>query len=74
MSGDLTIHGVTQPATFDVSVNKIGEHPMKKVPAAGFDARGGIVRSEFGLGKYAPNVSDEVKLDITVEATAKPAG
>jgi polyisoprenoid-binding protein YceI len=73
MSGDLTIHGVTKPVTFDVSINKVGEHPMKKVPAAGFDAHATIKRSDFGLGLYAPNVSDEVKLEITVEATAKPA-
>ena len=73
MSGDLTIHGVTQPVTFAVSINKVGEHPMKKVPAAGFDAHATIKRSDFGVGLYAPNVSDEVKLEITVEATAKPA-
>lgn len=73
MTGDLTIHGVTLPVSFDVSINKIGEHPMRKVPAAGFDAHATIKRSDFGVGLYAPNVSDEVKLEITVEATAKPS-
>lgn len=73
VTGDLSIHGVSLPVTFDVSVNKVGEHPMKKVPAAGFDAHATIKRSDFGVGAYAPNVSDEVKLEITAEATAKPA-
>ena len=27
----------------------------------------------LGVGLYAPNVSDEVKLEITVEAVATPA-
>lgn len=68
VSGDLTIHGVTHPATLDVKVNKVGEHPMRKAPAVGFDASTTIKRSDFGIGKYAPNVSDEVKIAITVEA------
>jgi polyisoprenoid-binding protein YceI len=42
---------------------------MKKVPAAGFDATTTIKRSDFGVGAYAPAVSDEVKISITMEAT-----
>lgn len=67
VSGDLTIHGVTKPVVLDVSVNAVGEHPMSKKPAAGFDASVTIKRSDFGIGKYAPNVSDEVKIHITTE-------
>jgi polyisoprenoid-binding protein YceI len=73
MSGELTIHGVTRPVDFEVTLNKVGEHPMRKVPAAGFDAHTTIKRSDFGVGGYAPAVSDEVRIEITVEATAKPA-
>lgn len=68
--GNLTIHGVTRPATLDVTVNRIAEHPMKKVPAAGFDGVTRIKRSDFGIGAYAPAVSDEVEIRITLEATA----
>lgn len=68
VAGDLTIHGVTKPATLDVKINKVGEHPMRKAPAVGFDATTTIKRSDFGIGKYAPNVSDDVKVAITVEA------
>jgi polyisoprenoid-binding protein YceI len=67
VTGDLTIHGVTKPATLDVTVNKIGEHPMAKDPAAGFDASATIKRSDFGVGAYVPNVSDEIKIHITTE-------
>lgn len=68
VAGDLTIHGVTKPVVMDVTINKVGEHPMSKKPAAGFDASFDIERSEFGVGGYAPAVSDEVRIEITVEA------
>jgi polyisoprenoid-binding protein YceI len=73
VAGDLTIHGVTRPVVLDVTVNKIGDHPMAKVPAAGFDASLTINRSDFGVGAYVPMVSDEVRLTITVEARQTPA-
>lgn len=67
VSGDLTIHGVTRPAVLDVTVNKIGQHPMAKDDAAGFDAVAKIRRTDFGVDKYAPNVSDEIVIRITTE-------
>ena len=69
VAGDLTIHGVTRPVVLDVTINGIGEHPMRKVPAAGFDASARIKRSDFGVGAYVPTVGDEVTLTITVAAT-----
>jgi polyisoprenoid-binding protein YceI len=78
VTGDLTIHGVTKSTVLDVTVNKIGDHPMAKKPAAGFDANVTVKRSDFGIGNYAPNVSDEVKIHITTETLkageAKKAG
>ena len=74
--GDLTLKGVTKPVTLAVSVNGAGPHPMTQAPSVGFDATGTIKRSDFGLGMYAPAVSDEVNLRITTEgsqATAAPA-
>ncbi len=74
VTGDLTIKDITKPVTLDVTINGGGEHPMAKVPAAGFDATTTIKRSDFGVGAYAPNVSDEVNIRITTEATGeKPA-
>ena len=68
VAGDLTLHGVTRPVVLDVTVNKIGEHPFAKVPAAGFDARTTVKRSDFGVGGYVPAVSDEVTIEITLES------
>lgn len=68
VTGDLTVHGVTKPVTLDVSLNKIGPHPMMKVQTVGFDATATIKRSDFGVGAYVPNVSDDIKIRITTEA------
>jgi len=65
--GDLTMHGVTRPVVLDVTLNKsaLGRDGQ---PRIGFDATARIKRSDFGLGLYAPKVSDEVDLRITTEA------
>jgi polyisoprenoid-binding protein YceI len=70
VSGELTLHGVTKPVVLDVTVNKIGKHPMAGDDAAGFDAKATVKRSDFGVDKYAPNVSDEVWIEITTETHA----
>ena len=70
VTGELTVKGITKPVVLDVKLNKAAEHPMKKVPAIGFDATATVKRSDFGVGAYAPMVSDEVTLRITTEATA----
>lgn len=73
VTGDLTVHGVTRPVVLDATLNKVGEHPMGKRAAIGFDGSTTIKRSEFGLNKYVPNVSDEVTLRITTEAMVPKA-
>lgn len=74
VTGDLTIKGVTRPAVLDVTLNGAGPHPMSKRESIGFDATATVKRSDFGVDKYAPNVSDEVKLRITTEAAVPKAG
>jgi polyisoprenoid-binding protein YceI len=68
--GNLTIHGVTKPVTLNAKINKIGENPMMKKASAGFDATTTIKRSEFGVDKYVPNVSDEIPVRITFDSHA----
>ncbi len=68
VTGDLTVHGVTKPITLDVVINKVGIHPMIKKPDVGINATGTLKRSDFGVAAYVPNVSDEIKLNITAEA------
>ncbi|MDG2540159.1 YceI family protein [Dyella jiangningensis] len=73
VTGDLTVHGVTKPVVLDATLNKSGEHPMLKVPTVGFDAVTTLKRSDFGVGAYVPNVSDEIKVRITTEASVPKA-
>lgn len=73
VTGNLDLHGVSKPVVLDVKLNKSEPHPMGKAPAIGFDASTTIKRSEFGIDKYVPMVSDEIALRITTEAhAAKP--
>ncbi len=72
VTGDLTIHGITKPATLDVKLNKIGENFMK-VPTAGFTASTTLKRSDFGMTTYLPGLADDVKIDIESEANIAPA-
>ena len=66
--GDLTIKGVTKAVVLDLTVNKVGEHPMRKTQAAGFTATTTVHRSEFGVTMYVPAVADDVVIRIEVEA------
>ncbi len=72
VTGDLTLRGVSKPTVLDVTLNKVGEHPMTKAPTIGFDATTTLKRSEFGLGYALPAVGDEVRIRITTEASVAP--
>ncbi len=69
VSGDFTLHGVTKPVVLDVTLNKMGEHPMNQKKTVGFSATTTIKRSEFGIEKYTPGVSDDVTISIEAEAS-----
>ena len=67
MTGDLTIHGVTKPVTFDVTFNGGLPAPMGRAAYdIGFHATATIKRSDFGLDKmmWSSFVGDDVKLTI----------
>ena len=68
LSGDLTVKGVTKPVVLDVTLNKIGDQPIRKTTAAGFTATTTIKRSQFGVAAYVPAVADELVIRIEVEA------
>ena len=69
LAGDLTIKGVTRPATFAVTVNHVGENPRRKTPMAGFDAVATIKRSEFGVDNMLAATGDEIHLRVSMEAS-----
>jgi polyisoprenoid-binding protein YceI len=68
ITGDLTLNGVTKPVVLDAVLNAQGMHPMANKPWMGFDATTSVLRSDFGLGMFAPFVGDEVQIRISVEA------
>ncbi|WP_306027637.1 YceI family protein [Stappia sp. MMSF_3263] len=68
VAGELTIKGITKPATFDVTINTIGEHPMAKTPAVGLDAKTVVKRSDYGMDMFVPYVGDEVTISFSAEA------
>lgn len=82
VTGDLTLHGVTQPVILQVTFNG-GYGPTDFDPGGariGFSATGQIMRSDFGMGYGVPapgtnfGVSDRVEIIIEAEFTGnKPA-
>lgn len=68
VSGDLSLHGITKPVVLEIVYLSCREHPLLHVPSCGADASVTIKRSEFGLDAFIGNDSDEVKVDISVEA------
>lgn len=68
ITGDLTLNGVTKPVVLEAVLSKTGDHPMANKPWAGFSATTSVLRSDFGLGMFAPYVSDEVAIQISIEA------
>jgi polyisoprenoid-binding protein YceI len=65
VAGTLTLHGVTKPVIFAVKFNGAGINPLDKAYTVGFEVRGKIKRSDFGVTKYIPLVGDDVDLIIS---------
>ena len=66
--GMLTLHGVTKPVTLNVKLNRLATSPITSKMTAGFSATADIKRSDFGIKAFLPNLGDDVKLKIEVEA------
>jgi polyisoprenoid-binding protein YceI len=73
VTGDLTIRKVTKPVVLDVTLLKIGKNARTEVATVGFDAKGTLKRSDFGLGAFVPQVSDEIHLLVTTQAAEAKA-
>lgn len=68
VSGNLTLHGITHPVTIKVQQNNMGKNPVTDKPTIGFTGEATLKRSDFGIRTFLPNLSDEVKLNLNVEA------
>ena len=70
--GNLTMHNITRPVTLDVTfigggINPFGEKPL----IIGFRAEGMVKRSDFGMGKYVPFVSDDTRIVVSSSLAQK---
>jgi polyisoprenoid-binding protein YceI len=75
VAGDLTIRGVTKPATLDVEVNGFGPDPYGGT-RAGFSATTEINRHDFGVSFNPPvpggvMVSERIPIEIEGEAVLR---
>lgn len=68
ITGDLVMNDITQSVVLDAKLNGMGVHPQAGREWAGFDATTTLLRSDVGLGLYAPYVGDAVTVTISVEA------
>lgn len=68
VTGDLTVHGVTQSVVLSVTFNKKAFNPALFKTGVGFSATAHVSRKAFGLSKLEPFVGDDIDLDIEAEA------
>ncbi|MBU3578296.1 YceI family protein [Polynucleobacter sp. UK-Kesae-W10] len=71
LKGTLTLKGVSKPVTLKISNFECKKHPMSGVDYCGANAETKVKRTEFNMGKYAPNVGDDVTILIAIEAAKK---
>ena len=72
ITGDLTLLGVTKPIVLDAKFTGAGKNPFNMKETIGFHAKTKIKRSEWGMTRYIPLVSDDIniKISIAFEKTA----
>ena len=72
ITGDLTLNGVTKPATLDAVWDGAILSPFPPhAPVFGISATGTINRTSFGVNNYAPAVGEMVELRIEAEFDKK---
>lgn len=73
VTGDLTIKGITQKATFDVTFQGTGTDFLRgNAQILGFEATTTFNRSDFGMTYLIPAVGDEVTLEVHLEFIKNP--
>lgn len=68
VEGDLTIKDVTRKVTVDITQFECRFMILYLKRACGANGNTKILRSDYGVGRYVPFVSDEVTLSFSVEA------
>jgi polyisoprenoid-binding protein YceI len=68
LAGTLSVHGIARPVVLDAKVNDVALNGFSGALTAGFDADVVLRRSDFGVARYVPAVSDELTVHITLHA------
>jgi polyisoprenoid-binding protein YceI len=68
VEGDLTIKDITRKVTVDITQFECRFMILYLKRACGANGSTKILRSDYGVGRYVPFVSDEVTLSFSVEA------
>ena len=71
ITGDLTMNDVTKSVVLETTLNQKAPYPFgpkQGTPTLGLNATTTLLRSDFNLGAFAPAVSDEVEVVISLEA------
>ena len=78
VTGDLTILGRANPVILQVTWNFSGDHPLglsnpvfQDKYVSGFTATTKLLRSDWGMSRGAPLVSDEIEITINAEFIRK---
>lgn len=67
LRGRVSIRGIERPLALEVTINGAKPHPFTGTPVIGVSAKGSLERSDFGLDRFIPAVSDQVDLVIEME-------
>jgi polyisoprenoid-binding protein YceI len=66
--GQFTLLGITRPLTVSINSFTCASNPLNNKFMCAGDVAATIKRSEFGMTKYIPTVSDEINISVPVEA------
>lgn len=70
--GELSIRGTTKPVELEVALVGMGQHPMAKQPAIGFETEFTLDRTQYGVGQgdISKAVGEDVRVIVSIEAIA----
>lgn len=68
VEGQLTLLGMTKPVRLEINHFHNGVNPLSQKVTYGANAVTTIKRSAFGMNTFVPAISDDVKLNIQIEA------
>lgn len=69
---DATIKGITEPMQFEIQLNQSATHPESGIQSLGFAGTAQALRSDWGFVGFAPEISDEILIELQMEFELTP--